>query len=189
MRGLLIAMQQWLAEDVAPPPSVYPRVDRKELATIDRIRFPKLPGVVTPARVHQVYRLDFGPEFRSRGIVTIEPPKTGPPFTMLLPQVDADGNEIGGLKTPQVAVPLAAHTGWNLRNPAIGSPEELFSMVGSYFPFPKQTVLQRYGDRTAYLGKVRAAAEKLVEGRYLLKRDLVALEKISASEWDFVTRQ
>jgi hypothetical protein len=189
MRGLLIAMQQWLARDLAPPPSAYPRVDREELATLDRIRFPKLAGVVAPTRVHQVYRLDFGPEFRSRGIVTIEPPKMGPPFTMLLPQVDEDGNDVGGLKTPQVAVPLAAHTGWNLRNPAIGSPEELFSMVGSYFPFPRQMVIERYGDRTTYLGKVHAAAEKLVEGRYLLKRDLPALEKISGSEWDFVMRQ
>jgi hypothetical protein len=136
-----------------------------------------------------VYRLDFGPEFRSRGIVTIEPPKMGPPFTMLLPQVDEDGNDVGGLKTPQVAVPLAAHTGWNLRNPAIGSPEELFSMTGSYFPFPRQKVLERYGDRTTYLGKVRSAAAKLVEGRYLLKRDLPALERISGGEWDFVMRQ
>jgi hypothetical protein len=186
MRGLLIAMQRWLADEVAPPPSVYPRVDRKELATIDKIRFPKLPGVVAPKRVHDVYRLDFGPEFRSRGIVTIEPPKMGPPFTILLPQVDADGNDIGGLKTPQVAVPLAAHTGWNLRNPAIGAPEELFSMVGSYFPFPKQVITERYGDRAAYLAKVRAAAQNLVDGRYLLARDLPIIEKISSKEWDFV---
>jgi len=189
MRGLLIAMQRWIAEDVPPPPSVYPRVDREELATLDRIRFPKLPGVVPPKRVHQVFRLDFGPEFRSRGVVTIEPPKTGPPFTMLLPQVDGDGNDIGGLKTPQMAVPLAVHTGWNLRNPAIGSPDELYSMTGSYFPFPRQKVVERYVDRAAYLRKVRAAAKKLVEGRYLLKGDLPALEKISAYEWDFVMRQ
>jgi hypothetical protein len=189
MRGLLVAMQRWIAEDVAPPPSVYPRVDRKELATIDRVRFPKLPGVVPPTRVHDVYRLDFGPDFRSRGIVTIEPPKMGPAFTILLPQVDADGNDIGGLKTPQVAVPLAAHTGWTPRKPSIGSPEELFSMVGSYFPFSRQVVTQRYVDRTAYLGKIRAAASKLVEGRYLLERDLPSLEKISGKEWDFVMNQ
>jgi hypothetical protein len=188
LRALLMAMQQWIADDATPPPSVYPRVDRKELATIDRIRFPKLAGVIAPTRVHDVFRLDFGPEFRSRGIVTIEPPKMGPPFTILLPQVDADGNDIGGLKTPQVAVPLAAHTGWNLRNPSIGSPEELYSMTGSYFPFPREVVLERYRDRKAYLGKVRAAARKLVEGRYILERDLPAIEKVSATEWDFVMR-
>jgi hypothetical protein len=188
MRGLLIAMQQWLANDVAPPPSVYPRVDRKELATIDKIHFPKLPGVIPPKRVHDVFRLDFGPEFRTRGIVTIEPPKMGAPFTILLPQVDADGNDIGGIKTPQVAVPLAVHTGWNLRNPAIGSPEELFSMVGSYFPFPKQKVIERYHDRAAYLGKIRAAAKKLASERYVLESDVPSMEKISAKEWDFVTK-
>jgi hypothetical protein len=189
MRALLIAMQQWIAGDVAPPPSVYPRVDRKELAAIDRIRFPKLPGIVLPGRVHDVFRLDFGPEFRTRGIVTIEPPKMGPPFTILLPQVDADGNDIGGLKTPQVAVPLAMHTGWNLRNPSIGAPEELFSMTGSYFPFSRQVITERYGNRAAYLDKVRSAAQKLVERRYLLANDVPLVEKISDREWDFVMQQ
>lgn len=186
MRGLLVAMQRWLADDVAPPPSVYPRVNRKELVNLDKVHFPKLPGVDPPNRVHQVFRLDFGPEFRSRGIVTIEPPKIGPPFTILLPQVDADGNDIGGLKTPQVATPLAVHTGWNLRNPSIGAPEELFSMTGSYFPFPREVIISRYGNRAAYLAKVRAAAQKLIAGRYLLDRDLPSLESLSSKEWDFV---
>jgi hypothetical protein len=189
MRGLLMAMQHWLADDVAPPPSVYPRVDRKELATIDHIRFPKLPDVVAPKRVHDVFRLDFGPEFRSRGIVSIEPPKMGPPFTILLPQVDDDGNDIGGLKTAQVAVPLAVHTGWNLRNPAIGAPEELFSMTGSYVPFPRQVIIDRYRDRATYLGKVRDAARKLAGGRYMLEKDLSSVENISGKEWDFVMQQ
>jgi len=186
MRGLLAAMQQWLARDVEPPPSVYPRVDRKELATIDKVRFPKRPGVVTPTRIHDVFRLDFGPEFRSKGIVAYEPPKMGPAFTVLLPQVDADGNDIGGVKTPQVAVPLATHTGWNLRNPAIGSGEELFSMVGSYFPFQPSEVQARYGSRSDYLAKIRAAAQKLREQRYVLQRDLAAVEAIAAKEWDYV---
>lgn len=186
LRGLLVAMRRWLAEDAAPPASVYPRVDRGELAPIGKIRFPKRPGVVWPTRVHDVYRLDFGPEFRSRGVVTHEPPKLGPEFPILVPQVDADGNDIGGLKTPQVAVPLAMHTGWNLRNPAIGSPEELFSMTGAYFPFAADVVRARYGNRDAYLGKVRGAARRLAEGRYLLEQDLGAVEALSAREWDFV---
>ena len=188
MRGLVPAMQRWIADDVAPPPSVYPRVDRGELAPISKIRFPKLPGVIAPARVHDVFRLDFGPDFRTRGVVAFEPPKMGAPFPILVPQVDADGNDIGGLKTPQVAVPLAVHTGWNLRNPAIGSPEELFSMVGSYFPFPKQTVTSRYGNQAGYLEKVRGAARKLIEGQYLLERDLGKIEELARREWSFVMK-
>jgi hypothetical protein len=188
MRGLVPAMQRWIADDVAPPPSVYPRVDRGELAPISKIRFPKLPGVIAPTRVHDVFRLDFGPEFRTRGIVAFEPPKMSAPFPILVPQVDADGNDIGGLKTPQVAVPLAAHTGWNLRNPAIGSPEELFSMVGSYFPFSKEVVRTRYGGQPEHVQNVRGAARKLIEGRYLLERDLAKIEELAGREWDFVMK-
>jgi len=186
MRGLLIAMQRWLAQDQAPPRSVYPTVANKELTTLDHVRFPKRAGVQPPVRLHDVFRLDFGPEFRSRGIVANEPPKMGPAFAVLVPQVDADGNDAGGLKTPQVAVPLAAHTGWNLRASAIGSPEEMFSMTGSYFPFSPDAITKRYQNKTNYLGQIRKAAQKLAVEGYLLDRDLSGVEQLSAREWDFV---
>jgi hypothetical protein len=64
--------------------------------------FPAIPGVSFPNRIHRVFRLDFGETFRSAGIVTIEPPKMGKGFPTLVMQVDKDGNEIAGLKTPQV---------------------------------------------------------------------------------------
>lgn len=185
-RGLLAAMHQWLANDQPPPESVYPTVAKKELVPLEQVRFPKLPEVKTPVRLHDVFRLDFGPEFRTRGIVAHEPPKMGPPFGVLVPQVGADGNELGGLKTPQVAVPLAMHTGWNLRAPSIGSPEELFSMTGSYFAFPAETIRKRYGSKDAYLAKVRQEARRLVSSRYLLDRDVEGIVKASAKEWDFV---
>lgn len=186
MRALLLAMHRWLAEGKAPPASVYPTVARGELVPLEKVRFPKRPGVNPPVRLHDVFRLDFGPEFRSKGIVAHEPPKMGPPFGVLVPQVDADGNDLGGLKTPQVAVPLAAHTGWNLRSHAIGAPEEMFSMTGSYFPFPQEEVKKRYQNKAAYLEKVRAAARKLAAGGYLLERDLPRVEEVSSREWDFV---
>ncbi|MBM3735094.1 MAG: hypothetical protein FJW39_04845 [Acidobacteria bacterium] len=185
-RGLLIAMQNWMVKDEPPPPSVHPTVARGELVPLAKVRFPKRDGMKTPVRLHDVYRLDFGPEFRTRGIVANEPPRMGPAFGVLVPQVDADGNDIGGLKTPQVAVPLAAHTGWNLRAPAIGASEELFSMSGSYLPFSRDEVLRRYGTKDRYLGLVRAEARKLVRGRYLLERDVAAMVAQSGKEWDFV---
>ncbi len=184
-RGLLLAFQSWLVDGKEPPASVYPTVARKELVPLAEVSFPKWPGVKTPTRLHDVHRLDFGPDFRTRGIVTFEPPRMGPPFAILVPQVDADGNDMAGLKTPQVAVPLAVHTGWNLRNPAIGSPEELFSMVGSYFPFAKDKVVSRYGNKQAYLGKMRSEAQRLIGAGYLLERDLAALEALSSREWDW----
>jgi hypothetical protein len=186
MRGLLLAMQRWLAEDQPPPPSVYPTVAKKELTTLDHVRFPKRAGLRPPVRLHDVFRLDFGPEFRSRGVVAYEPPKMGPPFRVLVPQVDADGNDLGGLKTPQVAVPLAMHTGWNLRAPAIGASEEMFSMAGSYFPYPREVVTARYQNKANYLKQVRNAAQQLVAKGYLLQRDLQSMEQLSAREWEFV---
>lgn len=187
MRSLLVRMHRWLADDQAPPASMYPRIANQELVPLAQVKYPKLAGVDPPARLHNVFRLDFGPEFRSRGIVAYEPPVLGSPFTVLVPQVDADGNEVAGVRTPQVAVPLAVHTGWNLRAPSIGSSEEMFSMVGSYFPFAKETVVKRYGNKAAYLGRVREAAKSLAAGGFLLDRDLAAVEAVSAREWDFVT--
>jgi hypothetical protein len=188
MRGLLMAMQGWLEKDQAPPKSVYPTVGRKELAPLAQVHFPKREGVQPPVRLHDVFRLDFGPEFRSRGIVAFEPPKMGKPFGVLAPQVDADGNDLGGLKTPQVAVPLAMHTGWNLRAPGIGSGEEMFSMTGSYFAFSPEEVKKRYGDQGRYLEQVRKVARKLAAEGYLLERDLRRVEEVSAREWEFVMK-
>jgi hypothetical protein len=181
-----MAMHRWLAEDKSPPPSVYPTVAKKELVPLNQVRFPNRAGVRNPVRLHDVYRLDFGPDFRTRGIVAHEPPKMGPPFAILEPQVDADGNEIGGLKTPQVAVPLAAHTGWNLRAHGIGAPDELFSMTGSYFPFTREAITERYRDRATYLARVREEAKKLAAAGYLLERDMQSVEAVSAREWDSI---
>jgi len=198
MHALLMAMQSWLAEDRTPPPSVFPKVAKLELAPPRNVAFPAIPGVSFPARIHRVFRLDFGETFRSTGAVTIEPPKTGKEFPTLVMQVDKDGNEIAGLKTPQVEVPLGTHTGWNLRDPALGAPDEMYSMKGSYFPFartrsereqrgdPRQSVAERYPGREEYVNRIRASARRLAQQGYVLDRDLPAILKVADREWDFV---
>jgi hypothetical protein len=199
MRSLLISMQRWLAAGTAPPPSVYPMVARGELVTPAKVGFPKIPDVKYSTRLHRVFRMDFGETFRTAGVVTVEPPKLGRELATLVMQVDRDGNEIAGLKTPQVAVPLGTHTGWNLRDPSIGAPEELYSMKGSYFPFPRTksereqkgdprlSVEERYAGKDAYLARVRAEAQRLIGNGYLLERDLQPIVDLSAKEWDYVT--
>jgi hypothetical protein len=198
MRSLLISMQNWIAEGKLPPPSAYPSIQRGELVPPSRVAFPKIPGVAYSTRLHRVFRMDFGETFRSAGQVTIEPPKLGKEFPTLVMQVDKDGNEIAGLKTPQVAVPLATHTGWNLRDASIGAPDELYSMKGSYFPFartksereargdPRPSVEERYAGRDAYLQQVREAARQLVERGYLLEQDMKPIIDLSGSEWAYV---
>jgi hypothetical protein len=200
LRALLVALDGWVAEGLEPPPSRYPKIADGSLTPLGAVAFPKLPGVQFPTRIQQAWHADYGEEFRSAGIVTIEPPKVGSAFPMRLPQVDADGNDTAGIRMPATAVPLATYTGWNLRAAAIGAPDELYSMVGSFIPFartkaervktgdPRLSVEERYASKQAYLDQVEAAAHGLVQERYLLERDVASVVARASAEWDFVTR-
>lgn len=198
MRALLDAMDAWVRDGKEPPPSLYPRIRQKTLVPLDAVRFPKIPGVGLPTRIQTAWRLDFGPRFSEEGIVTKEPPAVGKPFPLRVPQVDEDGNEAAGIRTPQIEVPLATYTGWNLRAPEIGAPKELFSMVGSFLPFartraereksgdPRLSIEERYATRAEYLERFGAAARRLAERGYLLDRDVPVLVERAGAEWDYV---
>lgn len=200
LRALLTALDRWVQTGEDPPPSRYPKIADGSLAPLPMVAFPKLPGVQFPARIHEAWHVDYGEEFRSAGIVTIEPPKVGKAFPVLLPQVDADGNDTAGIRMPATAVPLATYTGWNLRGTEISAPEELYTFTGSYIPFartkaerlkagdPRWSVEERYGSKQAYLDKVRAAADDLVKSGYLLERDATPVVARASAEWDFVMK-
>jgi hypothetical protein len=200
MRALLAAMNRWLAEGVEPPPSRYPRLAAGELAPLEAVRFPKVPSVKFPGRIHKAWRVDYGPQFRTEGIVAFEPPKMGKEFPVLVPQVDADGNELSGIRLPEVAAPLATYTGWNLRAPELGAPEEPASMIGSFIPFartraerrktgdPRPSIQERYGSREDYLEKAAAAARELARQGYLLERDVPGVVEACARRWDYLMR-
>jgi hypothetical protein len=201
MRALLFAMNGWVKDGKEPPASSYPSIGKDQLVTPGALQFPAIPGVKAPTRVQVAYRMDFGPEFATAGIISKEPPEVGKPFPTLLPQVDQDGNETSGIRRPPVSVPLGTLTGWNLRDPKIGAPDELFSMVGSYIPFartkaertqkgdPRLSVEERYTSRDEYLGRIRSAAADLVKSGFLLERDVPALVERSGREWDYVMSQ
>ena len=200
MRALLLALQAWLAEDRQPPPSQYPRLSKGELVSVDRMNFPRIPGIRLPIRIMQPYRLDYGPDFRTRGIATLQPPRVGGAFKPLVPQVDRDGNEIAGIRLPVIQVPLATYTGWNLRHPDIGSPAELYSMVGSFLPFPgtrrerRQTgdprlsIAERYSSREAYLRRIRTEAGRLARQGFIIGSDAPHLTRQAAELWDYLSR-
>ena len=196
MRALLVAMNNWITSGAEPPASVYPRLADGKLVPLSAVKFPAIPGVKFPARIHEVFDLDLGPDFRSKGIVSIEPAKVGPKYPVLLPQVDADGNEASGLRMPWLQVPLATYTGWNLRAPAVGAPEELFSFVGSTLPFaktkaerektgdPRPSIAERYHGRDDYLERVRSSIQDLAAGKYLLENDAAAIAEMAGLQWD-----
>ena len=198
MRSLMLAMNRWATDDSPPPASNYPRIIDGDLVLPEQLDFPQLPGVGQPAVPHLAYRVDYGPEFATRGIVTVEPPEVASAFPILVPQVDADGNETGGLKMPEVAVPLATYTGWNLFQSEFGPEDVLSSMQGSYIPFPRTTVdgeqssdprraiEERYRSREQYVGLVSDAALRLIDEGYLLAGDLAPILGRASEHWDYL---
>ena len=196
MRALLQAMNRWTAGGAQPPGSRYPRIADSTLVAPDRLGFPAIPGVGTSDRVHKAYRADYGPRFVGEGVVTREPPLIGKAFPILVPSVDADGNEVAGVRMPELQAPLATYTGWNLFNERSGPTHELSSMVGSYIPFartraereaakdPRPSIEERYGSRAEYLGRVAEAGLAMIEDGFLLAPDLPAVMRKAREHWD-----
>lgn len=195
MRALLLAMNRWIQEGTQPPNSRYPRIDKGTLVPVEQVKFPVLSGVKHPKAIRYTYRVDYGPAYATKKIITLQPPKVGKPYGVNVPQVDADGNELDGLRMPEVQVPLGTYTGWNTRNPATGAPEQLVDFYGSYFPFaktkadrtavndPRKAILERYKNREEYLDKLTHAANDLVKGGYLLSQDVPSIRQRGEEFW------
>ncbi|PYX45477.1 MAG: hypothetical protein DMG79_19195, partial [Acidobacteria bacterium] len=144
--------------------------------------------------------LDFGPAWRD-GILRIQPPKIGEPFPVLVPQVDADGSERDGVRLPEVTVPLATYTGWNLRDPSIGAPDQRVAFEGSYIPFPKtavdrqksgdprKAIAERYSNREDYLARYARALDDLIKQHWILPEDRDAMLNRGEQEWTEATGQ
>ncbi len=195
-RALLAALEGWVKDGVAPPPSVYPRVAEGQLTPLAGLKFPPLEGVTVPQHPRIARRLDFGPEFAARGVILQEPPRESGAYPLLVPQVDADGIDLGGVRLPEVAVPLATLTGWNLRAPERGAPAEMAEFSGSTFPFARtreartaahdkrMSVAERYSGRDDYLKRVGEAADDLIRRRFVLPQDRDFVVQRAAQLWD-----
>ncbi len=199
-RALITDMDQWVKNGKEPPPSTYPKIGGKTLVPLEQYRFPRIPGVNTPHEVSLAYHLDREVKFRRLGahedeVITVEPPRVGNPFGVLVPQSDADGNDLGGVRLPELQVPLATCTGWNLRDPSIGAPEQRVSFLGSWIPLaktaaerkksgdPRLSIAERYKSQQEYMSKFEQATKKLIEQRFLLQEDLAAILERGKLEW------
>ena len=201
-RAALENLRAWVAEDAMPPESDYPmaskatRVSRSEL--IPALR--EIPGLTPPdpAVMTTMYPLDLGPN-AEQGIGDMPAKSAAEAYPDYVSTVDEDGNETAGVRMPDVAVPVATHTGFNPRDPSTGGAGQLLEYVGSSVPFakdaaarkaagdPRPSIAERYADRDDYLAKVRRAAEALVEQRWLLARDVDLCVEIAAERYDICT--
>jgi hypothetical protein len=196
MRALLTAMNAWLRDDKEPPPSLFPRISRQELAVRAELKMPHVPGLEVP-QPRIAYRLDFGPELAKSGVVSVEPPRIGKPYPVLLPQVDADGNEIAGIRLPCIQAPLGTYTGWNLRDAKTGAPHAMIAFIGSFLPFapteadrermhdPRPSIASRYASKADYMARLRAAADSLAQNGYVLVSDVPRMVDQASVQWDY----
>ena len=199
-RALLTDMDQWVSKDVSPPDSRYPHLEDGTLVARAMLQFPKIPGVALPSDPQQVLHIDFGPEWKD-GVITREPPKPGLAFSVLVPRVDKDGNDLGGVTIPELAVPLATYTGWNLRDASIGAPTQRVSFLGSYIPFPRSaeerkrigdprtSIAERYHGKEEYMSLYAAAVKQAIQQRFALAGDMPAMVNRGAVEWQVALGQ
>jgi hypothetical protein len=192
-RAMLDALDAWATHGTPPPASRIPR--RADGTLVDvatfRAQFPAIPGIATPIRANDLPLLDFG---ETPGL-TREPPVVlrEDAYPVLVPAVDADGNEIAGLRAPMVAAPLATYAGWNIRARGYGH-GGLYEFTGSTIPLPetdaeaaatgdpRRSILARYGSPEAYVAAIEAAAQALVAEGLMLAED-VARCAAAARDW------
>jgi len=205
-RALWIALDEWSTNHRQPPKSRVPQLkDGTLVPPLPQAGtgFPSIPGVTYTGLKTTRYHFDYGLHFYDTGIATINPPvivpipgatlpsssvttyqdnpANGPIYPSFVPKTDADGNELAGVRLPDVRVPLATYTGWALRSGAWAN--DGCEAAGQFIPFaateaarvaagdPRPSVEARYPSFAVYHGKVRAALNDLVKERFLLCED------------------
>ena len=176
VRALVVAMQDWVASSKTPPPSHFPRASDGLLEAPASLNFPAIPGAPLFDKLGDHYVKDF----------SVQPPQKvmDKRYVVLVPKVDADGNDVGGVHSTMRQAPLGTYTGWNLRKAGMME-NEFCDLQGSYMPFaktaadrgadPRPSLQERYGSKDAYVAKVEAATVKLVSERFLLPEDAARL--------------
>jgi hypothetical protein len=195
-RALLVALDEWVSHGRRPPASEIPRDDQRAFAVTrsgfqtgvvpqNVLGWPSIPGVTYNGLITTRYFLDFGPELDSKGLIANYPPSlTGrPSYPIFVSKVDKDGNEIAGVRLPEVEAPVATTTGWALRRAGFSENEGCES-DGQHIAFattkaerraagdPRKSLQERYKNHAGYVKAFTKAAEKLQKQRFLLEEDV-----------------
>jgi len=202
LRAVWVALDQWVNQGVKPPPSQVPTLRHRTLVPPDpaTFGFPNIPATnyvtaTAPVNFNGLHNpltlADYGPEFNAReesGNITNNPPLLvgGSDYAVHVPEVDADGNDVDGVRSTTIQVPIGTYTGWNRRAPGF-SADELCSVTGLFIPFartadqrfaagdPRLSLEERYGTHEMYVKAVQVAADRLAAEGLLLPEDATRL--------------
>jgi hypothetical protein len=198
MRGALVNLDRWVSEGIEPPPSAFPRLSDGTAVKAESLAgfFGTIPSARAPERIGRPVRLDFGSE-AERGIVRY-PPEVGAPYPSYVSKLDADGNEVAGIRPAELGAPLATFMGWNPRHEENGAPGDIMLMMGSSLPFartraerersgdPRPSLEERYPSKSAYLDRVRQVTQALIASHHVLPEDLEAVSNRASQCWEWV---
>lgn len=189
VRALLSAMEDWVVRGIAPPASRVPQIADGTAVKRSQVRFPAAPDFAHPRAID---------DMRTTPVDWVDPPgspgheneKPEGTYVTLVSAIDADGNEVAGIRLPPVAVPLATFTGWNVFRDL---PDELADRDGSRVPFARTTaertasgdqrpsLQERYRSLDGYVAQVQACVDALVAERLLLPADATAYVEAARS--------
>lgn len=203
-RAALVNLDRWVLGEADPPPSCHPSfaygtaIESKSILE----KFKLLPGVNVPTKTTMAMRLDYGPDTHL-GRTTQLPAIEGEVYPALVSDIDDNFNEIAGIRLPDIDVPLATSTGWNLRHYSIGNPGLYIGITGGLagwtMPFsatkmlrqskkdPRLSIEERYQSREEYVSLVEDAARLLVDKRYLIEEDVDRISESAAFKFKFLT--
>ncbi len=202
LRASLENLDEWVRGGKPAPASRHPRISDGTAVESHTLasKFMMIPGVAFPEKVTRAMRLDYGPE-KHLGRTTTLPPVAGEEFPALVSNVDEDCNEIGGIRLPDLTVPVATYTGWNLRHPDIGAPGLVIGITGGLagwvLPFPATTtqraasrdprpaIRERYASKDDYVSRTESAAQHLVDEGYMLEEDIQGSMRLAAVRYDY----
>lgn len=195
LRALFVALTEWVVDGTPPPASAYPTLRARQLVRAGTRANPTIPGVSVARQPYAPPRIDLGRSW-SRGVIDHEPPRLGARYPVLVPRADSIGNEVGGIQSVELLVPVATYFPWQLRT---AEPvDQLVSFAGTFVPLPKTEAERRargdsrpslqalHGSRDAFLRSVERATAALVAQRFLLPDDRAVAHERMASSWDWV---
>lgn len=196
LRALLVALTGWVKSGAEPPRSAYPTLRGGTLMRADIRHNPEIPGITFPAAPYTPHRLSFGDGDAARGVVMREPPVVGAPYVTLVPRADSLGNEIGGIQSVELRVPLGTYLPWQLRT--VPPTDRLASFQGTFVPLQRveadrvsigdsrPSLQTLYPSHDAFLAAVDRATSTLVSQRFLLPEDRAAARERIERTWDWV---
>ena len=202
LRAVLDNLDRWVTTGEEPPASRHPSLDDGTAVESHTLleRFAQLPGVRVPAETTRAIRLDYGSESHLGRTIKL-PADEGEEFPALVSDIDESFNERRGICLPDLTVPVATYTGWNLRDESIGNPGLFIGITGGLAGWtlplpatraereasgdPRSSIEERYADREDYLQQVTRAAMDLVDEGYLLQEDVDEVVDLAGRKYDF----